>query len=124
MGQSVSLHQTPTSDPLPSNVGGEENVSRVEVCIDELAGVVVLEGTRLGLMWVFCYYRTRQVNAVLSDTVPSQSVRDRAASSLTNLVGHVRRGRSVSGRAGGNVAPQFMRLAAAMLCLFTDQSAC
>ena len=28
VGQSVSLHQTPTSDPLPSNVGGEENVSR------------------------------------------------------------------------------------------------
>jgi len=38
---------------------------------------------------------------VLSDTVPSQSVRDRAASSLTNLDGHVRRGLSVSGRAGG-----------------------
>ena len=41
------------------------------------------------------------MNAVLSDTVPSQGVRDRAASSLTNLCGHVRHGRSVSGRAGG-----------------------
>ena len=41
------------------------------------------------------------MNAVLSDTLPSQTVRDRAASSLTNLDGHVRRGRSVSGRAGG-----------------------
>jgi len=41
------------------------------------------------------------VNAVLSDMVPSQSVRDRAASSLTNLDGHVRHGRSFNGRAGG-----------------------
>ena len=50
---------------------------------------------------VLSFYRARRVNAVLYDTVPSQSVRDRAASSLTNLDGHVRRGRSVSGRAGG-----------------------
>ena len=28
----------------------------VEVCIKELAGVVVLEGTRLGVMWVFCLF--------------------------------------------------------------------
>ena len=52
-------------------------------------------------MGVLSFYQARQVNAVLSDTVSSQSVRHRAASSLTNLDGHVRRGRSVSGRAGG-----------------------
>ena len=38
----------------PSNVGGEEMFHRVEVCIEELAGVVELEGMRLGVMWVFC----------------------------------------------------------------------
>ena len=29
---------------------------RVEVCIEELAGVVELEGMRLGVMWVFCLF--------------------------------------------------------------------
>jgi len=64
--------------------------------------VVVQEGMRAGSdVGVQSFYRARQVNAVLSDTVPSQSVRDHAASSLTNLDGHIRLGRSVSGRAGG-----------------------
>ena len=83
--------------------------------------MVVQEGMRAGSdVGVQSFYRARQVNAVLSDTVPSQSVRDRAASILTNLGGHFRRGQSVSGRAGENVAAQYVRVAAAMLRLFTQ----
>jgi len=116
VGQSVSLHQTPTSDPFPSNVGGEENVSRGRSLHRGVSKHGSTGGNGAGSnVGVLSFYRACQVNAVLSDTVPSQSVRDRAASSLTNLDGHVRCGRSVSGRAGGSVAAQFMRVAAAML---------
>ena len=93
VGQSVSLQQTPTLDPLPSNVGGEKNVSRDRSLQRRVSRRGRTGGNEAGSnVGVLSYYRARQVNAVLSDTVPSQSVRDRAASSLTNLDGHVRRG--------------------------------
>ena len=93
VGQSVSLHQTPTSDPLPSNVGGEKNVSRGRSLQRRVSRQSSTGGNEAGSnVGVLSFYRGRQVKAVLSDTVPSQSVRNHAASSLTNVDGHVRRG--------------------------------
>ena len=87
---------------MHSNVGGEENVSRGRSLHPGVSRCGSTGGNESGRnVGVLSFYRARQVNAVLTDVVPSQSVHDRAASSLTNLDGHVRRGRSVSGRAGG-----------------------